>query len=113
MAYRNVGEKVKQITTSTFTITSMNATRTKQTVDRYWGCQSTWLVTEFILLCASGGNEAIMKRINFTPAEFRQLFSVLESEVTSKWNTERGEESTFKPVNVLFTTLVLMNHETS
>eukprot|EP00171_Calliarthron_tuberculosum_P021722 IDg21722t1 len=61
----------------------------------------------------SSGTEGIVKMCNFTPLEFRKLYSHLHGEITREWNTGRGKRSEYKAMDVLFMILVVMKHEGS
>ncbi len=58
----------------------------------------------------SGGSEGIMKMINFTPAEFRRLCSMMRNHIIKTWNVVRGQRSTYKPMDVLFMTLTVLKY---
>ncbi len=61
----------------------------------------------------SGRSEAVVKMINFPPTEFRKLYDILHGIIVANWNSGRGRKVTFKPIDVLFMTLVVMKHKTS
>ena len=61
----------------------------------------------------SGSSESILKTCNLTPSEFPLLYSELQVPISENWNVGRGKRSDFKPMDVLFMTLVVMKHGTS
>lgn len=58
----------------------------------------------------TGGINAIISMINFTPAELRRLYATLDSYIISSWKNRRGKRSEFKPLDVLFMILTVMKH---
>ena len=62
---------------------------------------------------ATGGNESIMKMPDFTAPEFRKLYSILKSCITTNWNNGFGKRSDSKQVDVLFTLSVVMKQKSS
>ena len=58
----------------------------------------------------SGGNTAKIKIINFTPIEYRKIYSALEETIKSYWNVGRRRKYNQSPTDVLFMTLVMYKH---
>ena len=58
----------------------------------------------------SGGNTATVKMINFTPIEYRKVYSALEETIKSNWNVVRGRKYNQSLMDVLLMTLVVLKH---
>ena len=58
----------------------------------------------------SGGDTAIVKMINFTPIEYRKVYSALEETNISNLKVGRGRNYNQSPINVSYITLVVLNH---
>lgn len=59
---------------------------------------------------SSGGSGAIARMINFTPSEFRQVYSLLETHINNNWNVGRGRKYSCTPMDVFFMVLAVLKH---
>lgn len=58
----------------------------------------------------AGGPDAIVRMINFSPCEFREVYSVLEDHILSEWNIGRGRKYSHSPMDVFFMVLAVLKH---